>query len=90
MKETVVDLDSVAPFAPRTPDEPPGIVTTTCDDGTSGELSWYVRVSLPERTHLPPKAGDSWGVTLPRATGAENVTEIGRVRRDVLCTGRRG
>jgi hypothetical protein len=33
-------------------------------------------VSLPERTHLPPKAGDSWGVTLPRATGSENVTEI--------------
>jgi hypothetical protein len=39
LKETVVDVDSLAPFEPRTPDEPPGIVRTTCDEGTSGELS---------------------------------------------------
>src|SRR5579859_2639530 len=38
-KETVLDRDSLAPFSLRTPVEPPGIVTTTCDDGMSGESS---------------------------------------------------
>ena len=67
----------MAPFAPRTPEVPPGIVTTTCDDGTSGESDWNVKVSFPLRTHLPPKAGDSCGVTVLNATGSEKVTEIG-------------
>ena len=39
LKETVVDEDSWAPFVPRTPEDPPGMVSTSCDEGMSGELS---------------------------------------------------
>jgi hypothetical protein len=52
------------------------MVSSSREDGMSGEASWYESVVAVVRTHVPATAGVSTGVTVPAETGEENVTEM--------------
>jgi hypothetical protein len=51
------------------------MVSVSCEPGTSGAARTYESVVAFGRTHFPATGGESEGVTLPSATGAEKVID---------------